>query len=76
MPFVASLAGRMAQSLEELTNIYSETSELGLTSLGVTQPEDEEMIEQSTASVLAEVGVREVREYEDSDMVSSKKLAR
>ena len=66
----------MAQSLEELTNIYSETSELGLTSLGVTQPEDEEMIEQSTASVLAEVGVREVREYEDSDMVSSKKLAR
>ncbi len=28
----------MAQSLEELSSIYSEASELGLTSLGVTQP--------------------------------------
>ena len=28
----------MAQSLEELSTIYSEANELGLTSLGVTQP--------------------------------------
>lgn len=59
----------MAQSLEELSNIYSEASELGLTALGVTQPDNEEMIEQNTATVLAEVGEREVQDY-DSDMVS------
>lgn len=57
----------MAQSLEELSSIYSEASELGLTTLGVTQPEV--MIEQSTANLLAQVGQREVQDY-DSDMVS------
>lgn len=46
------------QSLEELSSIYSEASELGLTSLGVTQPqqgdeEDQGMVQHSAAMVMA-----------------------
>ena len=58
----------MAQSLEELSNIYSEASELGLTALGVSQPESEQMIEESTASVLAEVGEREIQDFEEPEV--------
>ena len=46
------------QSLEELSSIYSEASELGLTSLGVTEPgqgegEDQEgMVQQPSAAMM------------------------
>lgn len=46
------------QSLEELSSIYSEASELGLTSLGVIQPrqgseEDQGLVQDSAAMVMA-----------------------
>ena len=50
------------QSLEELSSIYSEASELGLTSLGVTQPpsqdeEEDDIIQQSAISAMAAEGL-------------------
>ncbi len=39
----------MSQSLEELSNIYSEASELGLTALGIPQPH---MLDNTSISVL------------------------
>lgn len=70
------------QSLEELTSIYSEASELGLTTLGVTEPQQEQegggdMKFSAAATLLAaeaEQGsrVQGSREQEDyySNMVS------
>lgn len=46
----------MAQSLEELSSIYSEASELGLTSLGVTQP-NQQLIEGATGDSASAMGL-------------------
>lgn len=64
----------MAQSLEELSSIYSEANELGLTALGVAQPHQmqpvQDMMEHTTAVPVMTETQLEVRGEYDSDQVS------
>ena len=55
----------MAQSLEELSSIYSEASELGLTALGMPRPQ-EHIIEDASSAVTT---VPHLTDLEPADQV-------